>query len=39
MADESSGISYGFFTAEQAAARWPHKEHFAYSFPIEDIDE
>jgi hypothetical protein len=39
MADESSGISYGFLAAEQAAARWPHKEHFAHFFPVEDIDE
>lgn len=38
MGDESSGISYGFLTTEQAAARWPHKEHFARSYPVEDID-
>jgi hypothetical protein len=38
MADESSGISYGFLTTEQAASRWPHKEHFAHSFSVEDID-
>lgn len=38
VGDESSGISYGFLTTEQAAARWPHKEHFARSYPVEDID-
>jgi hypothetical protein len=39
MVDETSGLSYGFYTPEQAAARWPHKEPFAHFFPMEDIDE
>ena len=39
MGDESSRISYGYLTTKQAAARWPHKEHFTYYFPVEDIDQ
>ena len=39
LADEAADLSYGFLTPPQAAARWPHKEHFADSFPVEDIDE
>jgi hypothetical protein len=39
MALETGGLSYGVFTPAQAAARWPHKEHFAHSFPVEDIEE
>ena len=39
MALETGGLSYGSFTPPQAAARWPHKEHFAHSFPVEDIEE
>jgi hypothetical protein len=38
LGDESSGISYGYLTTAQAAARWPHKEHFAHYFPVENID-
>ena len=38
MGDESSSISYGYLTTEQAATRWPHKEYFAGYFPVEDID-
>lgn len=39
MALETGGLSYGSFTPPQAAARWPHKEHFSHSFPVEDIEE
>lgn len=36
--DEAGGLSYGVFTPERAAARWPHKEPFARFYPVEDID-
>ena len=39
MALETGGLSYGSFTPPQAAARWPHKEHFSHSVPVEDIEE
>jgi hypothetical protein len=39
MAVETGGLSYGFFTSPQAAARWPHKEHFAHFFPVENVEE
>ena len=38
-AAETGDLSYRFFTPKQAAARWPHKEHFAHCFPVEDLDE